>query len=152
MNEETKTPEEIQALKDSWLRDPIWDIEDTEGFEAHREELLAFHKEQDAICEKRAEESRLKRAEEVKRETGVDDIELAQVLSTFREIEWQTKQQDKYIGDCDSHFEIVTTTLQQEQVRATLLLAAQVKRVADLLEDMNGRDSLAESARIWGGG
>lgn len=36
------TPEQIDALKQSWLSDPHWDIEDAEGFEAHRDELLAF--------------------------------------------------------------------------------------------------------------
>jgi hypothetical protein len=40
-------PEEVEALsvdtlKAQWLRDPCWDIEDTEGFEDHREELLAY--------------------------------------------------------------------------------------------------------------
>ncbi len=37
-----RTPEDIQALKDNWYKDPIFDIEDTEGFEAHREELLRY--------------------------------------------------------------------------------------------------------------
>jgi len=30
------TPEQIQKLKDNWSQDPCWDIEDTEGFEAHK--------------------------------------------------------------------------------------------------------------------
>lgn len=33
---------EIEALKENWLSDPCWDIEDTEGFEAHYGELYAF--------------------------------------------------------------------------------------------------------------
>lgn len=37
-----KTKEEIDELKSQWLADGIWDIEDTEGFEEHRKELLAF--------------------------------------------------------------------------------------------------------------
>lgn len=37
-----KTEEEVRALKVNWQADPMWDIEDTEGFEEHREELLAF--------------------------------------------------------------------------------------------------------------
>lgn len=37
-----KTTEQIDALKANWSKDPCWDIEATEGFEAHREELLAF--------------------------------------------------------------------------------------------------------------
>lgn len=37
-----KTEEEVRELKANWQADPIWDIEDTEGFEEHREELLTF--------------------------------------------------------------------------------------------------------------
>lgn len=37
-----KTPQEIEDLKRNWLSDPCWDIEDTEGFEEYREELIAF--------------------------------------------------------------------------------------------------------------
>ena len=47
-----KTTVEIQALKDSWLKDPIWDIEETEGFEEHKAELLEFHKEMEAKWQK----------------------------------------------------------------------------------------------------
>ena len=38
----SKTNEEIEALKQSWVYDPIWDLEDTEGFEEYRGELKAF--------------------------------------------------------------------------------------------------------------
>lgn len=37
-----KTKSEIDALKANWLLDPHWDIEDTPGFEEHRDELVAF--------------------------------------------------------------------------------------------------------------
>lgn len=40
--------EEIDTLKANWLKDPCWDIEDTPGFEAHRDELVAFHKQMKA--------------------------------------------------------------------------------------------------------
>lgn len=43
-----RTPEEIEALKREWRKDPIWDIEDTEGFEAHYDELRAYHAEMEA--------------------------------------------------------------------------------------------------------
>jgi hypothetical protein len=43
-----KTREEIERLKADWEADPCWDIEDTEGFEEHREELLAFADEKRA--------------------------------------------------------------------------------------------------------
>ena len=36
------TNEEIENLKASWAADPCWDIEDTEGFQAHRAELRRY--------------------------------------------------------------------------------------------------------------
>ena len=44
----TKTREEIESLKASWSEDPCWDIEDTEGFEEHRAELLAYREKRGA--------------------------------------------------------------------------------------------------------
>lgn len=37
-----KTKEEIDELKRDWLRDPIWDIYRTEGFEGHEAELEEY--------------------------------------------------------------------------------------------------------------
>jgi len=36
------TREYIEELKADWESDPIWDLEDTEGLEAYRDELKAF--------------------------------------------------------------------------------------------------------------
>jgi len=35
----------LEKLKLDWLEEPNWPIEDTEGFEAYRDELRAFRKE-----------------------------------------------------------------------------------------------------------
>lgn len=43
-----KTPEEIRELKHQWHADPCWDIEKTEGFEYHAEELLGYRNEMEA--------------------------------------------------------------------------------------------------------
>ncbi|PCJ57334.1 MAG: hypothetical protein COA65_09755 [Rhodospirillaceae bacterium] len=43
-----KTPEEVQALKDNWLDDPCYDIEQTIGFHHHKQELLYFREEKEA--------------------------------------------------------------------------------------------------------
>jgi hypothetical protein len=43
-----KTEQEVKALKENWSHDPCWDIEDTEGFEEHREELKEYRYEQQA--------------------------------------------------------------------------------------------------------
>lgn len=40
-----RTKAELDALKINWMSDPCWDIETTEGFEAHYDELLAFRLE-----------------------------------------------------------------------------------------------------------
>jgi hypothetical protein len=37
-----KTRKEIDKLKAAWLRDPVWNIENSDGFEEHAEELLEF--------------------------------------------------------------------------------------------------------------
>lgn len=53
-----RTQEEIDELKRQWLRDPVaWDIEDTEGFEAHREELHKFRIEQETKWERQYHET-----------------------------------------------------------------------------------------------
>lgn len=51
-----RTREEIERLKASWAKDPCFDIEDTEGFEAHREELRAYRDEMDILWEQQRDE------------------------------------------------------------------------------------------------
>jgi hypothetical protein len=46
-----KTSEEIAGLKRQWIADGTWDIEDTEDFEEHRAELVAWRAEHDAKVE-----------------------------------------------------------------------------------------------------
>lgn len=42
---------DLKKLKENWRRDPIWDLEDTEGFEDHFEELKAYRLEMENIWE-----------------------------------------------------------------------------------------------------
>jgi hypothetical protein len=42
-----KTREEVEKLKHAWLKDPIWDISETEGFEEYKDELTAYQKKID---------------------------------------------------------------------------------------------------------
>lgn len=37
-----KTREEVEKLKQDWLKDGCWDIETTEGYEDYKDELLKF--------------------------------------------------------------------------------------------------------------
>jgi hypothetical protein len=47
-----KTEGEIKDLKQDWLDDPCWDIEDTKGFEAHRQELYIYRLEHELKYER----------------------------------------------------------------------------------------------------
>lgn len=86
----TRSKEEIHSLKKSWLSDPCWDIYDTEGFEAHKEELKAFQKETELQWAERA----LKReAEEMKR-LGIDNQNTYQYL---KRLEFQVHSIEKRI-------------------------------------------------------
>lgn len=69
------TKEEIHNLKVSWYSDPIWDIEETEGFEDHKEELKAYRMK----CEKEWERKRVSKLEE-KANTLKCSIELANYI------------------------------------------------------------------------
>lgn len=123
------TAEDLQALKDNWFNDPCWDIEDTEGFEEYKEELLTFRKEQEAKWKAQQYEKQIQRIKLMENETGIT-VPVAQHLFTFAEIEKNVKNSS--IGEA-SQFEMSMIEISQAQTRATLLLAAQVKRVGDVL-------------------
>lgn len=44
-----RTREEVEALKANWLKDPCWDIEDTDGFKEYAVELAGFRVKHDAL-------------------------------------------------------------------------------------------------------
>jgi hypothetical protein len=50
------TREDVENLKENWVSDPCYDLEEVEGFEEYREELEAFIKHQ----EKKWEEQRVR--------------------------------------------------------------------------------------------
>lgn len=60
-----KTPAEIEELKRQWREDPCWDIETTEGFEDHFEELAKYHIDMAAMWKFEAEERAKARAIEI---------------------------------------------------------------------------------------
>jgi hypothetical protein len=128
------TTDEIERLKHSWLGDPCWNIEETEGFEEHREELLAFRKETEAKAEKRNRERIERRAKVIREETGVTTKDAAMYLHTFAEIETEVNGQDRAISDAPNQSKMAEARILQAQVRAILLLAAQFKRLVDHLE------------------
>lgn len=115
-----KLSKDIEDLKKNWLNDPIWDIEKTKGFEDHAEELLAFRKEQEAKWEAEREEMEKQtfeyRAKEINATLKMDPVDAA------------------------LNPDLAKALIMKQQVKATLLLAEQAQRVADILENWAGYD------------
>lgn len=104
------TPEEIDHLKKSWLADPCWDIEDTEGFEAHRAELLAFRLEQDKISEQRAKERNEREIQSVMKRRNLPNAVVARMVLYE---EWQAERNKKSALSLLIHLFQVTASGQQ---------------------------------------
>jgi len=142
-----RTPEEIEALKNNWLKDPCWDIEDSGGFEAHYEELKAYHDQVRTEWKEKRKQGEEKRIEKVMLATGIDKTERETLLSlrTWNELEDEARDAERYTED--PHVSINATL-----VRATLLQAAQLKRIADALEKLVDQDdnSFLSAYKIWG--
>ena len=62
---DTPSREQVESLKSAWVSDPIWPIEDTEGFEAYRDELRAFSEKMDAKWEAEKQQRLIRKADEL---------------------------------------------------------------------------------------
>lgn len=60
-----KTPGQILDLKMSWLRDPSWNIEETKGFELHKEYLKNWRENKEKKWNEMYEAEMMKIAEEI---------------------------------------------------------------------------------------
>ena len=130
---------QLESLMESWKQDPCWDIEDTEGFEEFHDFLLAWRHAYEVEREAEWQKKEIARIEtqtkKFKVEAGIDDPLIADAVSTFTEIEGQLRSLDNQIGDGGSALGYCQFVIAREQVRATLLMVAQLKRLGDLLED-----------------
>lgn len=102
-----KTRKEVEGLKQGWLPDPCWDIEDTEGFENHTEELREFRKGMEAQWAARA----------AKREAAIDaeadQLGVQGLLRLVRELQEETTLQRQAIlilteGDLTRAWRVLT--------------------------------------------
>lgn len=126
------TKDEIEKLKQSWMKDPCWDIEDTEGFEEHRDDLRIFRLEQEVEWQREEEKRIASRARVIAIDTGIVNSTVAQSLHTYAEIDSLAKDRG---NDAEQQ-----SDLMRAQVHATLLLAAQCQRIAEALEEHNASD------------
>ena len=63
------TTKDIESLKANWKNDPCWDIEHTEGFEEHKQELKDFR----IVTENVWHSQRFARLSEKARRLGIGD-------------------------------------------------------------------------------
>ena len=130
-----RTNEDIEALKKSWMADPCWDIETTEGFEFHKDALYTFRERQENEWSAEQAEREESHFSLIREQTGVTDFDVAVALSTWAQIENSLER----LAKLETSFEVDATI---NLTRATLLQAAQLKRIADALEDIAGGDAL----------
>ena len=92
------------------------------------------------------------RAKKMKEETGITDQAAALYLKTFAEIEIDLHV-DRLIGEASTPSELAALEIQRAGARATLLLAAQMKRVADMfgryLDDLDAEAERQEIRNLF---
>lgn len=92
-----KTTEEIQELKIAWRNDPIWDIEDTEGFEEHYDELLTYRKR---VEQKREDQRNRELALKAEKIGTPGNVTLAKYIDYM---EWRIKQLEEVVREIKSY-------------------------------------------------
>ncbi|MFC3692191.1 hypothetical protein [Chenggangzhangella methanolivorans] len=92
-----KTREEVEDLKVQWRGDPAWDIGDTEGFEAHRDELKAFRLELQREWDEAAERVKAERRDAAARAGGISPGHPAVDYILF--LEGQLARVEKRLGE-----------------------------------------------------
>jgi len=106
----SKTHEEVEELKQNWLGDPCYELEDAPGFEVYAKELFEFRMENERRWAATKEEQR-KQTFEFKAEQILDEL----------------------------HLTVDTQVLAILQIEALVLLGGQVKRVGDILLNLTDR-------------
>lgn len=76
---------EVKTLKENWKSDPIWDIENTEGFEDHKVELKDYRLAMETSWTKQNEERLQKRATEL--ECSIKLVEYIEILEYRFQVE-----------------------------------------------------------------
>lgn len=71
--------EDLKQLKDNWILDPCWDIEETEGFEKYYEELKKFRLKK----EKEWEEQRNAELQKIADKKGITDINVVRYINNL---------------------------------------------------------------------
>lgn len=125
--DDTISVSSLETLQRSWKKDPCWEIEDAEGFGKYHDQLLAWRKEYELEYQQKEEDRITRRLRVIELVTGVTNADVGQAISTYSEIE-------HLVNHPNQQSEIASETIAIAQVRATLLLAAQTQRIADLME------------------
>lgn len=119
-----KTREQVEALKENWKADPVFDLENTAGFEEYRDELIAYSKKIDQENANKHKRNIEKKCTEI----HLPCYEEIEYISTFREINNMLPRGDFTTDQALAH----------AQIQATLLLAAYAKYLAHSLKEIQG--------------
>lgn len=88
------TREAVEKLKEDWLHDGVWDIEETEGFEAYREELYQFRVE----TETERSLAYMRHLEKYAERIGTDNLLIAQYIMNLENRIEELEEKVPFIG------------------------------------------------------
>jgi acetamidase/formamidase len=90
-----KTRLEVERLKENWLKDPCYDIEQVEGFEDYKEELIEFRKR----VEEKATQKHIEKVKKFAVEKGIDPVKHFTLASYIYSLESRVSQLEKIADD-----------------------------------------------------
>ncbi len=109
-----RSPEEIEKLKADWMADGIWDIEETEGFEAYYDELKAFREQVEEKHEREYAERKEQELIDHMAETGISNRELAEIHLMM--IRGKQKQTQSALNVIQHYFGVVMGGLDSDNI------------------------------------
>jgi hypothetical protein len=121
---------EIDELKRQWEADPNWDIEETEGFEGHREELSRYH--QQKMKEWKAQRDALRNRREVELlKKGVPE----NLLDTYLETEGRFDHKKEQAID-NLYYMLDLSREDAEVLASNIVEAATSKAMMEIMEKL----------------
>jgi superfamily II RNA helicase len=102
-----KTREEVETLKETWRRDPIWDLGNEEGFEEYWDELNAYREQ----CERQWRERREQEIEAEKAEA--EKMDLYGLYKKIKELEDDlARHHNAIVNLCNGYTDLAFNVLQ----------------------------------------
>ena len=130
-----KTPKEIEDLKKSWKKDPIWDIEETEGFEEHYYELKCFRMEENLKNTKRFNHALLDRAKQNNLPSNIQES--------------QERYRDLYFSDLENAARLLEHYFSVAGVEIHSDVSAEIQEIVDRIAEAATNKVLMKLTNIF---